>query len=110
MKFLYTLLVAALLAASSFSATAAEGDTLTVRAHDATHLPWYGAYDETAWFPTSGMSFAKVLMVYTIGCPSGGCSGWDYTTQVEIEPNNSSGVSSGGPVELARIITPYGGF
>ena len=29
MKFLYTLLVAALLAASSFSATAAEGDTLT---------------------------------------------------------------------------------
>lgn len=99
-----------LLAFAAMPAHAGEGDTTIVRAHDATHLPWYGAYDNTVWFPTQGQTFAKVLMVYTMGCPSQGCSGWDYTTQVEIEPNATSGVSSGGPVELARIITPYGGY
>ncbi len=40
---------------------------------------------QKAKFPSADSSFKKVLMTYTLGCPTGGCSDWDYTTKVFIE-------------------------
>jgi hypothetical protein len=72
-------------------------------------------------------------MHYTMGCATGGCSDWDYTTQIEMLFNTGqkdSTISSidtlstnplvvdttynvyqvKEPFELARVITPYGGY
>ena len=58
-------------------------DTIHIIAHDTTHLSTHGNYDKWAKFPSSNNSFRKVIMHYKLGCPTKGCSAWDYTTQVE---------------------------
>ena len=46
-------------------------------------------------------------MHYTLGCPSIGCSEWDYTTKIEVaNPLNDSTTQW---LELVRIMTPYAG-
>jgi hypothetical protein len=59
-------------------------DTITVRAHNKAHMNWYGNYDVMAHFPDSSTDFKKVTLKYTLGCPSGGCSDWDYTMRVFV--------------------------
>lgn len=59
------------------------GDTLTVSSHVETHMNWFANYDEETSFPTTG-SYKKIIMEYNLGCPSGGCSEWDYTTQINL--------------------------
>jgi len=62
---------------------AGPGDTLHVQSHQDVHMSWYGNYDRWGQFPAAGQGpFYKVLMDYTLGCPSSGCSEWDYTTQI----------------------------
>jgi hypothetical protein len=63
---------------------AAEGDTTRYRIHDKTHLKWYGNYDAKGKLPDGSKKYRKILMHYTMGCPTTGCSGWDYTTKIEL--------------------------
>lgn len=94
-------------------ALAAPGDTTRVRAHDATHMNWYGNFDQRAGFPAAGQTYQKILLRYTMGCPSTGCSEWDYTTRVFVLRPTGQVDTSGNPVkeeiELCRVITPYAG-
>ncbi len=116
--------------AYSFSAP---GDTTRIRVHDAVDMVWYENYDQQVIFPEGNTSYGKILMHYTMGCASTGCSDWDYTTKIELlKPlgYNDSTVASidtisqdplvvdttwnvyeaKEPFELARVITPYGGY
>jgi hypothetical protein len=81
-------------------------DTLTIRAHERTHLNWNGAFLQTTFFPvnTQEKTCRKVNLRYTLGCPDKGCSEWDYTTRVfinKIENNQKT------KYEISRLITPY---
>jgi hypothetical protein len=66
----------------SFSLCAATGDTIKVKAHDKKAMTWYGNYDTVAVFPSATKKYNKIIMHYTLGCPTTGCSQWDYTTQI----------------------------
>ncbi len=85
---------------------AGEGDTIKVQSHQETHWDWNGSWYDTTAFPDTG-SYRRILMHYTLGCPTGGCSEWDYTTRIEVaDPVNDSTTRW---VELTKIITPYAG-
>ncbi len=60
------------------------GDTTTVRSHNAAHWSWYGSFDNWAVFPDTSYQFRKITLKYKLGCPTGGCSDWDYTTQIFV--------------------------
>ena len=60
------------------------GDTTTVRIHDHTDMTWYGNYDEWGVLPDESLEYRKIYLHYTMGCATGGCSDWDYTTQIFI--------------------------
>jgi hypothetical protein len=66
----------------AMSLSANPGDTTRVNSHSNVHMSWYGNYDQWADFPSANQSYHKVLLRYTLGCPTGGCSDWDYTTQI----------------------------
>ncbi len=108
-----TFLFSFLMIFSGLAATAAPGDTVRVRAHNATHMNWYGNFDSYAEFPGQNISFQKILLRYTLGCPSSGCSEWDYTTRVyALRPTgqtDTSGIPIKEEIELCRLITPYAG-
>ena len=59
-------------------------DTTTVRIHDHTDMTWYGNYDEWGVLPNTDNNYRKVYLHYTMGCATGGCSDWDYTTQIFV--------------------------
>ncbi len=122
-----------LILTSTFYLNAAPGDTTTVYVHNAVDMTWYGNYDVQGVFPDGNTTYRKVLMTYTMGCASGGCSDWDYTSQIFLRrptgSNDSSITSidtiSTGPLvvdttwnvyevienmELGRVITPYGTY
>lgn len=89
----------------SATANAAVGDTTWVQANN-TQLSWYGNYDTTVNFPTSGTTYRRIYMIFTLGkytCPSGStyCGDWDYTVQ------NFLYTPGGDSLELGRLITPY---
>jgi len=84
---------------------AAEGDTTRISSHQETHWSWYGDYYDTVQFPQSG-SYRRILMYYTMGCPSIGCSEWDYTTKIEVSDVVGDTTHW---IELVRIMTPYAG-
>lgn len=111
---------------------AAPGDTTKVSAHQAVDMTWYGNYNDWAVFPDSNFQAYQVLMRYTMGCATGGCSDWDYTTVIDLmRPTGimdsaikSIDTLSTNPLqidttwrrfeikeslELAKVITPYGG-
>lgn len=106
MKNLYSFftVVVAILAYST--TIAAPGDTLKVYSHDETHWSWANNYLDTVQFPTSD-NYQKIVMHYVLGCPTGGCSEWDYKTNIEVwDPITDSTFER---FELARVITPYAG-
>lgn len=112
---------------------AAPGDTTWVHSFDHTDMTWNGTYRDTAIFPDGSTSYHRVFMYYTMGCASGGCSDWDYTTAIKfLSPTGemdstvlSIDTISTNPLvidttwnvfeatdrfELGRVITPYGGY
>jgi Peptide-N-glycosidase F, C terminal/Secretion system C-terminal sorting domain len=91
---------------------ASAGDTLHVRSHNETHLNWYGDFYQRAKFPSPDISIKKIKMKLTLGCPTNGCSDWDYT--VKIFARRQIGVDTANKpvyeyIEFARYITPYSG-
>lgn len=115
-----------------FSATAGPGDTVHVRAHDAVTLATYRSYNAWGTFPTN-KEYHRVNLLLKLGCPTSGCSDWDYTVVVWLlrknGPMDSSVVRidtiSTNPLvldtiwnyfqpterlEIAKMITPYGGY
>ncbi len=106
-KHLSTLALSLLLALQTF---AAEGDTIIVQAHENRDIVWFEAYNDWAHFP-SNKEFHHVNMTFTMGCASGGCSDWDYTVLVYLRKRHISGNDTTiERFELARLITPYGGY
>ena len=57
-------------------------DTLEIRSHNNVRLNWYGDFYTKTKFPDANDQFKQILLKFTIGCPSIGCSDWDYTTKV----------------------------
>ncbi len=134
MRILYTLLCASFIFIfTSQNILAAPGDTTSIAVHQAVDMTWYGAYDEMGNFPDGSVSYHKILMEYTLGCASSGCSDWDYTTKIEariptgtydstvlvldtisimpLEVDTTWNVFEViESFELARVITPYGGY
>ena len=129
MKHLKQLLVV-LIFLTCLSAKAIMGDTTHVRFHNKRDMTTYGNYDFKGKFPDQSKRWHQVLMIYTLGCASTGCSGWDYTTHIQYRKptgNMDSSIakidtSQGFPdtiwkrfevmenFELARVITPYGTY
>ena len=70
--------------ASLFCITLIAGDTTTVRIHDHTDMTWYGNYDAWGELPDATKDYRKVYLNYTMGCATGGCSDWDYTSQIFV--------------------------
>ncbi|MEI6311093.1 MAG: peptide-N-glycosidase F-related protein [Bacteroidota bacterium] len=122
-----------LLLLCSLSVFANDGDTLHVRVQDHRDMTWYGNYDQMGYFPTTGKTYNQVLMNFTLGCASGGCSDWDYDVHIELmkptgaydsnisridtitfSPLTLDTVWNVYPIEetfeMARVITPYGGY
>lgn len=95
----------------SMSVFAAEGDTITVRVHDRTHMNYYGSFDKKALFPKGDVSFRKAWLYFTIGCPDNGCSPWDYTTKIFVRRGtgklDTAGKEIKEDIEISRYITPY---
>ena len=67
-----------------FCITLFAGDTTTVRIHDHTDMTWYGNYDAWGELPDATKDYRKVYLNYTMGCATGGCSDWDYTSQIFV--------------------------
>ncbi len=63
---------------------ASNGDTTTIRTHNASHWNWYGSIDTWTVFPDTSFDYRKITLKYKLGCPSIGCSDWDYTTQIFV--------------------------
>ena len=97
----------------AFTNTAFAGDTTTVRIHDHTDMTWYGNYDEWGTLPSDSLTYRKIYLHYTMGCATGGCSDWDYTTQIFLRHRTGELDTASNEIienyELARVITPYGG-
>ncbi len=114
----------------SLSLWSATGDTTVVASHQKTDMTWYGSYKDWAVFPDGNTSYHKIIMEYTMGCASGGCSDWDYTTRINLLYNTGNIDSTveridtisfnplvidttwrtfevKEPYELAKVITPY---
>jgi hypothetical protein len=65
------------------SVFAGPGDTIVVQAHDKVHMNWYGSFEKKVKFPAANVSLRRIWLQYSLGCPTTGCSDWDYTTRVE---------------------------
>ncbi|MEM9101520.1 MAG: peptide-N-glycosidase F-related protein [Pseudomonadota bacterium] len=88
------------------SVFALEENRQIVNAHDSMDMVWATEdYLATAQFPKGDArkTYRKIIMYYTLGCASEGCSDWDYTTQVWAIKNNTR-------YELGRVITPYAAY
>lgn len=126
---MYKSLLFLLLCLLPFVHQAAEGDTTWVQAHTSVDMTWYGAYDAWAEFPNDPTkTYTKVIMYYTLGCASSGCSGWDYDVEIRaMIPTGTydSNVASIDTLtmdttwnvfevqehyEMGRLVTPYGTY
>ena len=85
-KIFYPLVFALMLLAASY-VQAQKADTIHVLSHKATHLGGHGDYYGWGVFPPDTNSYRKVFLNFTIGCPSSGCSQWDYTVRIYIDQN-----------------------
>ncbi len=95
-----------------FTTNVVASDTTIVRIHDHTDMTWNGNYDEWGVLPDSTNDYRKIYLHYTMGCATGGCSDWDYTTQIFVRHRTGELDTAFNEIiedyELARVITPYG--
>lgn len=83
MKLSLTALISFLLL---FNLKATEGDTTNVIVLEDGLWDWYGNIYGTGVFPNDKV-YRKVTFNYTLGCPTGGCSDWDYSTSIYLRHN-----------------------
>lgn len=87
------------------SAFAATGDTTRITVIEKYLWTAHGHKDTTVLFPDASKTYEKIILRYTLTCPTGGCGEWDYTTGVIVRHHVGDSVI---PYELTRFITPYG--
>ena len=109
MRLLSVLIV--LLLSLNFQAKA--GDTTTVTILEDGLWTWYGNIYGEGSFPNN-KTYRKVTFKYTLGCPDGGCSDWDYSTSIYLrKPTGELDTAQNmiyNDLEIARVMTPYGGY
>lgn len=66
------------------SALAATGDTTRVSVMDKYLWTWNGYQDRWVKCPDASKTYEKIILRYTLTCPTGGCGEWDYTTGVVL--------------------------
>jgi hypothetical protein len=111
------LFVAAILTLSTIAlqipAQAAVGDTTWVRTFNKDFYNWATAHVDTFTLPESVEIYSKIVIFYTIGCPSSpaDCDPWDRLGYLQVLHNTGKVDSNDHPViepyEIARIVTPY---
>ncbi len=111
MKTRILVVLTALLAVSS--AFAATGDTTRVSVMDKYLWTWNGYQDRWAKCPDGSKTYEKIVLRYTLTCPTGGCGEWDYTTGVVLRKHTGildstlqdapSFTVDGGTVDSIRI-------
>ncbi len=89
----------------SHSSNANPGDTTWVQAN-MTQLTAPANFDTSIVFPNTGVTYRKILMIFTLGkyvCPGSPqyCGSWDYIV------NNYIMTPGGDTMEISRLITPY---
>ncbi len=109
---------------------ASNGDTTYFRFQNKMNMTSYGNYDFKGAFPDGSKTYRQILMKYSLGCASSGCSGWDYTNHIQylkalgiFDSSVASIDTSAGKhdttwkktertekYELGRVITPYGTY
>jgi hypothetical protein len=106
-------LVATLVVWCPTLAIASPGDTTWVHTFDQDFYNWATPHDATFTFPPPGTPWQKILLTYTIGCPTspGDCDPWDRIGYLQALHDTGETDSTGTPIlepyEIARVITPY---
>ena len=77
------------------------GDTVRVHSKDTIHWSGFGGYFTEVDFPETDKSYERVWLKATLGCPSIGCSDWDYTTKFAIM--DSTGVIDSNKVPAPKF-------
>jgi len=63
---------------------AAPGDTTRVPVFNRYLWEYWGSQNRWAMFPPAGGRYERILMRYTLTCPSPACGEWDYTAPVYL--------------------------
>ncbi len=79
--FLFTLLLITL------SANAQSPDTINILTNQDTMTSPPRGYYGWGVFPANNVSYRKAYLNFTLGCPDGGCSQWDYTVDIYLIQN-----------------------
>lgn len=80
----------------------ANADTTWVTTFNQEFQNWADVHYGTFTLPsTSAYQYSKILMYYTIGCPSAGCDPWDRLGWIKLYVDSTTNY------EIARVITPY---
>jgi hypothetical protein len=86
-------------------------DTLYVRSHERATIvtdPAVGvrSFPSRVRFPARTVDLRQVLLTVTFACPDSlRCAEWDYLDHILLHPLGTTDT-----LELARMLTPYGGF
>lgn len=100
-----------LLLALALSWSLSAQDTLHVRSHDRATIvtdPASGvrSFPARVQFPRADLDLRQVLLTVTFACPDSlRCAEWDYLDHILVHPLGSTDT-----IEVARMLTPYGGF
>jgi hypothetical protein len=100
-----------LLSAFALSWTLVAQDTLHVRPHDRATIvtdPAAGvrSFPARVRFPARTVDLRQVLLTVTFACPDSlRCAEWDYLDHILVHP-----LGTNDTIEVARMLTPYGGF
>jgi hypothetical protein len=90
-------------------------DTLEVTTHNRVVVvtdPSLGVRDHLGYgvFPGAEVPVRRIMMYVTFGCPDTmRCADWDYKDRIQLQRVGGIGAEPS-VFELARLITPYGGF
>lgn len=98
MKNLLFLLIS-LLAFTPFT-YAGDGDTTVIHVYEDEYINWYGNFYGSGVFD-GDKDYRKITLKITLGCPSGGCSDWDYSTSLYVQ--DSTGVLDSNLVDYPRF-------
>ncbi|MBK9228541.1 MAG: T9SS type A sorting domain-containing protein [Ignavibacteria bacterium] len=99
----FALLISSFVLTLTFSPLSqSKADTTWVTTFNQNFQNWADVHYGTYVLPnTSTFQYSKILMYYTIGCPSAGCDPWDRLGWVKLYVDSTTNY------EIARVITPY---